>query len=95
MANTLTRAATLGALVFSTALSLGLASSVQAATAAASTASASKPSLLERTEKTTKKAAHATAEAISNTGKKIDSKVPRTKAYKKKHPKDVPGSGKS
>jgi hypothetical protein len=88
-----TRAATLGALVFSAALTLGYTSSAQAATAAASKASASEPSLLERTEKTTKKVAHATAKAISNTGKAIDKKVPRTEAYKKKHPKEVPGSG--
>lgn len=86
-----TRAATLSALVFSTALTLGYSSSVQAA--AASKASAPEPSLLERTEKATKKVAHSTAKVISDTGKKIDKKVPRTEAYKKKHPKDVPGSG--
>jgi uncharacterized caspase-like protein len=90
-----TRAAALGALVFTTALTLGYASSVQAATAEASKASEPKPSLIERTKKATKKAAHATGEAISDTGKAIDKKVPRTEAYKKKHPKDVPGSGKS
>jgi len=87
-----TRASALGALVFSAVLSLGYASSVQAATAASSTASASEPSLLEKAETATKKAAHATGEAISDTGKAIDKKVPRTKAYQKKHPKDVPGS---
>lgn len=84
-----TRAATLGALVFATALTLGYTSSVQAA------ASTSDPSLLDKAETATKKAAHATGEAISNTGKAIDKKVPRTKAYKKKHPNDVPGSGKN
>jgi len=87
-----TRAATLGALVFSTTLTLGYTGSAQATTAAASKASASEPSLLERTKKTTKKAAHATAKVISDTGKAIDKKVPRTEAYKKKHPNDVPGS---
>lgn len=87
-----TRTATLGALVFSITLTLGYTTSVQAATAAASKASAPEPSLLERTKKATKKAAHATGEAISDTGKAIDKKVPRTEAYKKKHPNDVPGS---
>ena len=87
------RTATLGALVFATALTLGYTSRVQAATADASKASAPEPSLLERTKKATKKAGHATAEAIRHTGKAIDKKVPRTEAYKKKHPKDVPGSG--
>lgn len=92
-----TRAAALGALAVSIALGLGYTSSVQAATAKASKAgaSASEPSLLEKAETATKKAAHATGEAISDTGKAIDKKVPRTEAYKKKHPHEVPGSGKN
>ena len=85
-----TRASALGALVFSAVLSLGYVSSVQAASA--SKANTAEPSLLDKAETATKKAAHATGEAISDTGKAIDKKVPRTKAYKKKHPKDVPGS---
>lgn len=92
MSRFLTHSASLCALVLTTALGLGHTSSVLAATAAASQASAPAPSLLERTQKATKKAAHATAEAISDTGKTIDKKVPRTEAYKKKHPNDVPGS---
>jgi uncharacterized protein (DUF2147 family) len=90
-----TRVTVLSALLVSAALTLGTASSVQAATAAANKASASEPSVLDKAETATKKAAHATGEAISNTGKAIDKKVPRTQAYKKKHPKDVPGSGKN
>jgi hypothetical protein len=86
------RASALGALVFSAVLSLGYASSVQAVTAAASKTNTAEPSLLDKAETATKKAAHATGEAISDTGKAIDKKVPRTKAYKKKHPNDVPGS---
>lgn len=89
-----TRAATLGALLVSAALSLGYANSVQAASAA-SKPNAAEPSLLEKAGTATKKAAHATGEAISDAGKAIDKKVPRTKAYKKKHPNDVPGSGKN
>jgi hypothetical protein len=79
--------------MFVTAVALSSPMTAQAATAAAAKASAPAPGVLERTEQATKKAAHATVQAISNTGKAIDAKVPRTKAYKKKHPKDVPGSG--
>ena len=83
---TQTAGATLSALCLFGALSLGHVGAATAATAAAS-APASEPSVLERTEKATKKAANATKSAISNVGKKIDAKVPRTEAYKKKHPK--------
>jgi len=92
---TLNATSALATLVFSAAIILGHSASVYAATAAkspAAKASAPAPSLLERTKKATKKAAHATAEAISDTGKAIDAKVPRTEAYKKKHPKKAAAS---
>ena len=62
---------------------------VGAATAATDQASApaAEPSVLERTKNATEKAVNTTENAISKVGKKIDSKVPRTEAYKKKHPK--------
>ena len=80
------------ALVFATVGVLSSPVAAQAATATAGKASAPAPGLLERTEKATKKAAHTASEAISNTGKAIDAKVPRTEAYKKKHPKKAPAS---
>lgn len=80
------------ALVFATAGVLSSPVAAQAATATAGKASAPAPGLLERTEKAAKKAAHATSQAISNTGKAIDAKVPRTEAYKKKHPKKAAAS---
>jgi len=85
-------ASALVALVFATTGVLSSPVAAQAATATAGKASAPAPGLLERAEKATKKAAHATSEAISNTGKAIDAKVPRTKAYKKKHPKKAAAS---
>jgi hypothetical protein len=92
MKSALNSVGALVALVFVTAVVLSSPVAAQAATAAAAKASAPAPSLLERTEKATKKAAHATAEAISDTGKAIDAKVPRTEAYKKKHPKKAAAS---
>ncbi|MDR3371700.1 hypothetical protein [Rhodoferax sp.] len=88
----LNSAGVLAALVFTTAMALSSSVAAQAATAAEAKSSAPAPGLLERTKKATKKAAHATAEAISDTGKAIDAKVPRTEAYKKKHPKKAPAS---
>lgn len=92
----LNSASKLATLVFSMAMVLGHPATANAATAAktpaAQPSSAPAPSLLERTKKATKNAAHATAEAISETGKAIDTKVPRTEAYKKKHSKKAPAS---
>ncbi len=88
-------ASALVALVFATAGVLSSPVAAQAATATAAKASAPAPGLLERAEKATKKAAHTASEAISNTGKAIDAKVPRTEAYKKKHPKKAPASAAS
>jgi hypothetical protein len=77
---------TLSALCLFGALSLGHIGVATAATTQAS-APAAEPSVLERTENATKKAVNTTENAISKVGKKIDAKVPRTEAYKKKHPK--------
>jgi hypothetical protein len=68
------------------AFSMSCAAATQTPGPAAAKASAPAPGLVERTKKATLKAAHATGQAISNTGRKIDAKVPRTEAYKKKHP---------
>jgi uncharacterized low-complexity protein len=72
------------------AMTLGMSGHAQAAASAASAAALAKEGPVDSVKVATKKAANNTNDAITGAGKKLDSKIPRTEAYKKKKGKPAP-----
>ena len=72
------------------ALTLGMSGYAQAAASAASAAAPARKGTVDAFKGATKKAADNTNNAITSVGKKLDAKIPRTEAYKKKKGSPAP-----
>jgi uncharacterized protein (DUF2147 family) len=71
-------------------MTLGMSGYAQAAASAASAAAPARNGTVETVKGATKKAANNTNNAITSAGKKLDARIPRTQAYKKKKGKPAP-----
>jgi hypothetical protein len=81
---------TLSIITLAGAMTLGMSGHAQAAESAASAPAPAKKGTVDTVKGATKKAANNTNNAITSAGKKLDSKIPRTEAYKKKKGKPAP-----